>query len=294
MYDIPLVEKYRPSSLLNTVSVNKNNLFMNHILNENIFPNILLYGPPGTGKTTTIINIINEYLKRNNIYNKGLILHYNASDDRGIDIIRKTIYNFIHSKRLLSNGIKFVILDEVDYMMPNAQKYLKNLMNLNNNIVYCLICNYISKIIPSLLSEFIILEYNKLYNNINILKHIVSLENLNYSDEELQNISSFYKTDIRSMINYLYHNSTTIFNDSIYQDIVSQLHTETIKEVILKYSNQLNISPKKLLHLCLNKYIKIVPFEYNFILFVEKVFIYSAEVDYILHGWKYYNNLYIV
>jgi DNA polymerase III delta prime subunit len=218
-----------------------------------------------------------------------LILHYNASDDRGIDIIRKTIYNFIHSKRLLSNGIKFVILDEVDYMMPSAQKYLKNLMNLKNNIVYCLICNYISKIIPSLLSEFIILEYNKLYNNIDILKHIVSSENLNYSEKELQNISLFYKTDIRSMINYLYHNSTTIFNDRIYQDIVSKLHTETIKELILNYSSQLNISPKSLLHLCLNKYIRIVPFEYNFILFVEKVFIYSADVDYILHWWKHYN-----
>ena len=62
MYDIPLVEKYRPSSLQNTFILKKNKLFFNYILKENKFPNILLYGPPGTGKNTTIINIINQYL----------------------------------------------------------------------------------------------------------------------------------------------------------------------------------------------------------------------------------------
>ena len=289
MYDIPLVEKYRPSSLQNTIILNKNKLFFNYILKENKFPNILLYGPPGTGKTTTIINIINQYLQQNNIYNKGLILHYNASDDRGIDIIRKTIYDFIHSKGLLSTGTKFVILDEVDYMMPNAQKYLKKIMESDNNIVYCLICNYISKIIPSLLSEFIVLEYNNLYNTVDILKHIVDLEQLNYSDNDLQNICSFYVTDIRSMINYLYNNSNVIFNDNIYKTIVKELHTKTVKEQIIVFSYQLNISPIKLLHLCLNKYIKSAPLEYKFILFIEKVFTCSAGVDYILHWWKYYN-----
>ena len=119
-------------------------------------------------------------------------------------------------------------------MMPNAQKYLKKIMESDNNIVYCLICNYISKIIPSLLSEFIVLEYNNLYNTVDILKHIVDLEQLNYSDNDLQNISSFYVTDIRSMINYLYNNSSLIFNDSIYQNIVNRLHTKTIKEQYYK------------------------------------------------------------
>tara|TARA_A100001015_G_scaffold315616_1_gene427866 strand:- start:2687 stop:3574 length:888 start_codon:yes stop_codon:yes gene_type:complete len=289
MYEPPLVEKYRPNKLKTTGLINTNKLFINNILEQNKIPNILLYGPPGTGKTTTIINVINEYLKKNNISNKGLILHYNASDDRGIDIIRKTIYDFIYSKGLLSNGTKFVVLDEVDYMMANAQKHLKKIIESQDNIVYCLICNYISKIIPSLLSEFIILEYNNLYNNVDILKNIVTQENLNYTTKELENISSFYSTDIRSMINYLYHNSNTIFNDNIYQDIVLHLNTNDIKYLILKYSYELNISPLKLVHLCLNKYIKQVPLEYNFILFIEKVFIYDAELDYILYWWKHYN-----
>ena len=239
MYDIPLVEKYRPKYLNTTLLLDENKLFYNHMLDLKILPNILLYGPPGTGKTTTIINIIHEYLKKHNIENKGLVLHYNASDDRGIDIIRKTIYDFIHSKGLLSTETKFVILDEVDYMMPNSQKYLKKIIEDKDNVVYCLICNYISKIIPSLLSEFIVLEYNNLYNTIDILKHIVSKEKLNYTENELSNICLFYNTDIRSMINYLY-SKTTIFNDEIYQDIVSQLHNTTIKTTIYKYSIIIN------------------------------------------------------
>ena len=94
----------------------------------------------------------------------------------------------------------------------------------------------------------------------------------------------------RSMINYLYNNSSLIFNDSIYKTIVNQLHTKTIKEQIIIFSYQLNISPIKLLHLCLNKYIKLfIHLKYKFILFIEKVFICSAGVDYILHWWKYYN-----
>ena len=174
----------------------------------------------------------------------------------------------------------------------NAQKCLKSIIDLNEDVVYCLICNYISKIIPSLLSEFIILEYNNLYNSVDILKQIVSLEKLTYTDDELQNICSYYNTDVRSMINYLYNNNI-IFNDNIYQDIVSQLDKSTIKNIILDHSINLNISPIKLLHLCLNKYIKLVPFDSDFILYIEKVFIYHAEIDYILYWWKYYNKHYI-
>ena len=289
MYESPLVEKYRPSKLDTTVLLNQNKLIFKHILNRNIFPNVLLYGPPGTGKTTTIINIVNDYLKQNNIENKGLVLHYNASDDRGIDIIRKTIQDFISSKGLLSRETKFVILDEIDYMMPNSQKYLKKIIEQESNVVYCLICNYISKIIPSLLSEFIVLEYNNLYNNIDILKNIVSEEKLNYTEDELYNISQYYNTDIRSMINYLYSTTNTIFNDEIYNDIVANLQKNNIKTILLEHSIILNISPIKLLQLCLEKYIMTVLFEYNFILFIEKVFIYSPDIDYILHWWKHYN-----
>ena len=294
MYDSPLVEKYRPTKLNNTFILKNNECFFNNILINNEFPNILLYGPPGTGKTTTIINIINEYLKKNGLLNKGLVLHYNASDDRGIDIIRKTIHNFIYSKGILSTNNKFIILDEVDYMTANAQHYLKKVIETGKNVIYCLICNYISKIIPSLQSEFILLEYNKLYNHIDILTNISTTEKLTYSKKELENICLFYTTDIRSMINYLYNDTNIIFNDDIYKDILLQLHKDNIKNICIKYALTLNISIIKLLQLCLIKYVKESTFKNEVILFVEKIFIYNCEVDYILHWWKHYNNSYNV
>ena len=65
------------------------------------FPNLLFYGPPGTGKTTTIINLIKKYHTKYNTNYKGLKIHLNASDDRGIDIIRNQINQFVNTKSLL-------------------------------------------------------------------------------------------------------------------------------------------------------------------------------------------------
>ena len=116
---------------------------MENILEMKYFPNILLYGPPGTGKTTTIVNLVNSYLKKLNKSSKGLMIHLNASDDRGIDVIRNQINQFVSSSPLFNDGIKFVILDEVDYMTKNAQYALKYLLqSYNKNVRFCLICNY--------------------------------------------------------------------------------------------------------------------------------------------------------
>ena len=86
---IPWVEKYRPSKFEDIVLDPNNREIMNNILKTNYFPNILLYGPPGTGKTTTIVNLVNSYLDMRGKSHKGLMVHLNASDERGIDIIEK-------------------------------------------------------------------------------------------------------------------------------------------------------------------------------------------------------------
>ena len=150
--NIPWVEKYRPSSLDNVVLDEVNRTLLDNILKTNYFPNLLLYGPPGTGKTTTIINLVKQYQLSNNNTNQGLMIHLNASDDRGVDTIRNQICSFVSSKGLFSNGMKFIILDEVDYMTKNAQLALRCLLNseCSENVRYCLICNYSSRIDESL------------------------------------------------------------------------------------------------------------------------------------------------
>ena len=83
----------------------------------NIFPNLLFYGPPGTGKTTTIISLIHSFLKKNYGHaNSSCFIHLNASDERGIDVVRNQIATFINADNLFFKGLKFVILDEADYI----------------------------------------------------------------------------------------------------------------------------------------------------------------------------------
>ena len=128
MDHVPWVEKYRPRKFDDIVLEKNNKIILNNILNGASFPNLLFYCPPGTGKTTTIINLIDKYQEANDQKRKGLKIHLNASDDRGIDIIRNQINQFVNTKTLFGEGVKFVILDEVDYMTKNAQQALRYLI----------------------------------------------------------------------------------------------------------------------------------------------------------------------
>jgi replication factor C subunit 3/5 len=85
--------------------------FIKDLMTNDFFPHMIFYGPPGTGKTTTIINLINEYQMKYNRNNKSTVIHLNASDERGIDIIRNQILQFVRTKNFFDAGLKFVILD---------------------------------------------------------------------------------------------------------------------------------------------------------------------------------------
>jgi len=213
--NIPWTEKYRPNNFDNIVldPYNKT-LFMNMIENK-YFPNLLLYGPPGTGKTTTIINLINEYQRIKK--NKSLVIHLNASDERGIDIIRNQIYQFVKTKNLFETGYKFVVLDEVDYMTKNAQQALKYLLQTcGNNVKFLLICNYISKIELSLQHEFVCIRFNQLpkLKIREFIRDICDKENVNLTDQNIDTIQNLHKSDIRSMINFIQLNQNVLVQQS--------------------------------------------------------------------------------
>jgi len=247
--NIPWVEKYRPTKFDDIVLEPINRDIFSNIIKQQYFPNLLLYGPPGTGKTTTIINLINEYQNMNNddkINKKCNVLHLNASDERGIDIIRNQILQFVKTQNFFKPGLKFVILDEVDYMTKNAQQALKYLLqSYNFNVRFCLICNYISKIDETLKNEFICIRFNQLPRNEvhQFVKKVAMNENIKLSDSIIDIILKTYNSDIRSMINFLQLNQDideikdTIITNEIFETII-QLTKIKNKKKMLQYMNK--------------------------------------------------------
>lgn len=235
---IPFVEKYRPKNIDSIILDNTNKKIIYNMIKNEIYPNLLLYGPPGTGKTTTIINIINKIHKNsqnNEFINKSLILHMNASDERGIDMIRNQIQKFITSKPMFKNNLKFIVLDEVDYMTKSAQNALKYLLQRYNteNLIFYLMCNYISKIDESLKNEFIELKFNNTpkENIIKYLKNILIKEKIEINDRGIEKIQEYFGSDIRSMINYIQLNfdSTTDDIKILNNSNMKNLHNKLIK-----------------------------------------------------------------
>ena len=257
--NLPWVEKYRPTQFDSIVLDPMNRLLFSNILTRDYFPNLLFYGPPGTGKTTTIMNLIQSHQKNHGEVSRGTVIHLNASDERGIDIIRNQIYQFVKSKNLFERGLKFVILDEVDYMTKNAQQALKYLLQSSGqNVRFCLICNYISKIDESLKNEFISIRFDQLPKQEieGFLTHIAEKEGIELSKTAVETIQQLYKSDIRSMINFIQLHQTmlqwecTILTDDVYREIDQKLLSSSIKEFIqfmYRTSVQYNIDQRNIL-----------------------------------------------
>jgi replication factor C subunit 3/5 len=209
--------------------------------------------------------LINAYQLKIGTRNKDLIIHLNASDERGIDIIRNQISVFVNSKALFRGGMKFVILDEVDYMTKNAQQALRYLLqNFSNNVRFCLICNYISKIDEGLQNEFIRLRFNQLPKPdiVLFLHNISKAEKLNMSDESINSIQNLYRSDIRSMINFMQsnqdiakinpNNEMNIIDNTIWEELTSKLSNKENKiDVLVLYvydiSLRFNIDKKNII-----------------------------------------------
>jgi DNA polymerase III delta prime subunit len=227
--------------------------------------------------------LVNGYQEKLHQKNKELMIHLNASDERGIDIIRSQINQFVNSKTLFNKGMKFVILDEVDYMTKNAQQALRYLLqNYSGSVRFCLICNYISRIDEGLQNEFVRLRFNQLPEKdiIKFLGNISASENLNLTEKSLYLIQKLYKSDIRSMINFMQSNQNikeddiNIIDDSVWNNLHNKIKNGDdihklslfVNETSLKYNiDKKNIIKDFLNYIIRNCYIKNVPEYLNFV-----------------------------
>lgn len=274
--NIPWVEKYRPEKFDEIVLEPLNRQIFKNILDKKYFPNMIFYGPPGTGKTTTIINLIQEWQQKFQESRNGMVIHLNASDERGIDIIRNQIYQFVHSKNMFERGFKFVILDEVDYMTKNAQQALKYLLQTSKqNVRFCLICNYISKVDESLKNELLSIRFNQLPKSEidDFLSNVSKNENLNLSKTTIDSIQKTFVSDIRSMINFIQVNQgisdweINTVNETVYDKLHELLFTENatntdVQKYLYDISCEYNIDKRNIL----TNY-------YNYIIYKKKIFI---------------------
>lgn len=164
---------------------------------------MLFYGPPGTGKTSTIMACARK-LYGNNY--STMTLELNGSDDRGINTVRQTIREFAHTNKLFKSGIKLVILEEVDSMTYDAQFALRRVIEkYTYNVRFCLICNYINKIIPALQSRCFRFKFSPLNkSNVNMyLNKIVQSEDIKIDQSSIDAIIRLNKGDLRKSINTL-------------------------------------------------------------------------------------------
>lgn len=211
----PWVEKYRPASLDDIVHHNEVVSVLKQTLVTNDFPNLLLYGPPGTGKTSAITALARTMFGPRF---EGYVLQLNASDERGILVIRERVRRFAQSIPMNSQGesnpqkqgrtnLKLVILDEADSMTSAAQACLRRTMEIySKSTRFCLICNYVSRIIEPIASRCSKFRFQPIAAPLMLerLNYICQNENVNCSDVKvLEHLISVCEGDLRQAITTL-------------------------------------------------------------------------------------------
>lgn len=238
------IEKYRPKHLKNIIG--QNNIIStikNMIKNNYSITNLLFYGMPGTGKTTTILSLCYELFGPNNFKNR--VLELNASDERGIGVVRDSILRF--AKTSLSSPdpnypsppIKLIILDEADAMTYDAQSALRKIMeDYLETTRFCIICNYIEKIIKPIVSRCMFFNFVPLDNKLIIrhLKKIAEKEKLKLNDEDIENIYKSYNGDLRQAISSL-QQLKYIDDEDLEDEIMEKFNIEFYDNIYKKMQN---------------------------------------------------------
>lgn len=218
---LPWVEKYRPKNLDGVISHSSVIHILKKLVEKEQIPHLLLYGQSGTGKTSCVYAMCKEYYK-NDLTMQYHILELNGSDNRGINTVREIIKGFCNTS---TEKTKIVILDEVDSMTFDAQFALRRIIEQYTSTTrFCLIGNYVSKIIPALQSRCLVFHLSPLSNDAHkhFLRTIVEMEDLKIEPSALETVLQIAKGDGRKSINLLQSlnmsfSDTMITSEHVYQ-----------------------------------------------------------------------------
>lgn len=236
-YQQPWVEKYRPKTLDSVLGNEETVERLAAIAQSGNLPNLILAGPPGTGKTTSVHALARQLL--GSAY-KDAVLELNASDARGIDVVRNQIKSFAMNKVTLPPGRhKIIILDEADSMTAAAQQALRRTMELySHSTRFCLACNTSTKIIEAIQSRAAILRYSRLSNEqvLQCLLKVAQAEDISYTEDGLEAILFTAEGDMRHALNNLQASyaltNRGIVNQAAVFKVCDQPHPKTVGEIL--------------------------------------------------------------
>jgi replication factor C small subunit len=214
-------EKYRPSKFEGVVGQEDIIKRVQNLTNSMNIPHLLFAGPAGTGKSTLALIVVKELFGKNW---KENYLELNASDERGIDVVRQKVKDFARTKAIGDVNFKVIFLDEADALTKEAQQALRRTMeNYTKTCRFIMSCNYSSKILDPIQSRCVVLRF-KLLEKKDIekrVKFIAENENLKISDESIETLYELCEGDCRRVINIL--QATASISPEISPDLISTL-----------------------------------------------------------------------
>ena len=247
-------ERYRPEKFLDLVGQEDIVKRVGSLTNSLNIPHLMFAGPAGTGKSTLALIIVKELFK--NTW-KDNYLELNASDERGINIVREKVKNFARTKSLGNVPFKVIFLDEADALTPEAQQALRRTMeNYSATCRFILSCNYSSKIIDPIQSRCAIFRFKLLEKKDieKVIQKIAEQEKLKIDQRAVEILYEGSEGDCRRAINLL--QATASISPDITEDlvmtIISNAKPKDIR-VVLDYalSGDFQKSKEKLLDIML-------------------------------------------